>query len=85
MGLGALQGNGRKVSPQTSPALPHPPPARFWAPGSGIKGLDTEEGYKGAGAERTGGVEVGVVRCPASHDLLIIHQGITGAAQRAAR
>ena len=66
---------------QAAPAAP----ARLWAPGSGIKGLDAEQGHKGAGAERTGGVEVGVVRRPASHDLLIVHQGVTGAAQRAAR
>lgn len=58
-----------------------PAPARLWAPGSGIKGLDAEQGHKGAGAEWTGGAEVGVARRPASHDLLIIHQGVTGTAQ----
>lgn len=66
--------------------LPVPPAALalLWAPGSGIKGLDAEQGHKGACAEGADCVEVGVIRCPASHDLLIVHQRVTGTAQGAA-
>lgn len=35
-----------------------------------------EERQEGCAAERTGAVEVGVVRRPACHDLLIIHQTV---------
>lgn len=67
--------------------LPVPPtaPALLRAPGSGIEGLDAEQGHKGAGAKGAGGVEVGVVGCPAGHDLLVVHQRVTGTAQGAAR
>lgn len=59
--------------------------ALLQAPGSRIKSLDTEQGHKGTGAEGTSCIEVRVIRCPASHDLLIVHQGITGVARGTAR
>lgn len=40
-----------------------------------------EEGNKGGGAEGAAGVEVGVVGCPARHDLLIVDQRVAAAAQ----
>lgn len=67
--------------------LPIPPTtlALLQAPGSKIKSLDTEQGHKGTGAEGTRCIEVRVIGCPASHDFLIVHQGITGMAQGTAR
>lgn len=74
-GLGTLQGNSRRGQ-LLEHQLPVPPTALalLQAPGSGIKGLDTKKGHKGAGAEGASCVEVRVIRCPASHDFLIIHQ-----------
>lgn len=46
--------------------------------------LDAEEGDEGSGAERAGGVEVGVVRGPAGHHLLVVHQRAAALAPRAA-
>lgn len=37
-----------------------------------VADLGVEQRYEGGRAERTAGVEVGVVGCPASHDLLVI-------------
>lgn len=86
LGAGGTAGRYRRVQ-HLDLHLPVPPkaPALLWAPGSGINSLDTEQGHKGAGAERAGCVEVGVIRCPASHNLLIIYQRITRTAQGAAR
>lgn len=36
-----------------------------------------EERQEGCAAEGTSAVEVGVVSCPASHDLFVIHQTVT--------
>lgn len=84
--LGRLQGDSRRGQ-TLNPHIPVPPKALalLWAPGAEIKSLDAEQGHKGAGTEGAGCVEVGVIRCPASHNLLIVYQRVTGAAQRAAR
>lgn len=56
--------------------------ASFSLPGQSVEvlDLDGQEGHKGAGAEGTGGVEVGIVRAPARHDLFVIHQQTAGLA-----
>lgn len=46
--------------------------------------MDAEQGHKGAGTEGAHCVEVGVVGRPAGHDLLVVHQRVTGTAQGAA-
>lgn len=86
LGPGALwEDSGRGQPLELHLPVPPSAPALLRAPGSRIKGLDAEQGHEGAGAEGAGGVEVGVVGCPASHDLLVVHQRVTGTAQRAAR
>lgn len=86
LGLGTLQGDSRRGQ-TLNLHIPVPPKALalLWAPGAEIKSLDAEQGHKGAGTEGAGCVEVGVIRCPASHNLLIIYQRVTGTAQGAAR
>lgn len=49
-----------------------------------VSNLHVEEGQEGVTAEGAGGVEVGVVRRPASHDLLVVHQAVACLAARAA-
>lgn len=76
LGLGALwrDKRGQPLGLHSPPPIPPGAPTLVRAPGSGIQGLDAEQGHEGAGAERADGVEVGVIRCPASHDLLVVHQ-----------
>lgn len=86
LGLGALRRDkrGQPLGLHSPPPIPPGAPTLARAPGSGLQGLDAEQGHEGAGAERADGVEVGVIRCPASHDLLVVHQRVTGPAQGAA-
>lgn len=48
-----------------------------------VADLCVEQRNEGGRAERTAGVEVGVVGRPAGHDLLVINQGVAAPAQRA--
>lgn len=41
-----------------------------------VSDLHVEEGQEGVPAEGAGGVEVGVVRRPAGHDLLVVNQAV---------
>lgn len=54
------------------------------ADGSKVTDLGVQEGNKGGAAERAGGVQVGVVRCPARHDLLVVNQRVAATTKRAA-
>ena len=47
--------------------------------------LHVEEGQERSPTEGAGAIEVGVVRRPAGHDLLIVHQAVTRLAAGAAR
>lgn len=51
---------------------------------SHVPDLHVEEGQEGVPTEGTGGVQVGVVGLPASHDLLVVHQTVTRFTPRAA-
>lgn len=45
--------------------------------GSQIFDFHVEERQEGCATERTSAIEVRVIRCPASHDLLVIYQAVT--------
>lgn len=57
-----------------------------WLPAdrSEVTDLSVQEGDEGRSTERAGRVQVGVVRRPAGHDLLVVNQRVTAATQRAA-
>lgn len=51
---------------------------------SHVPDLHIEEREEWVSTEGAGGVQVGVVCCPAGHDLLIIHQAVAGLTARTA-
>lgn len=57
---------------------------RLPAGSSHVSDLHVEEGQEGVSTKGAGGVQVGVVCCPASHDLLVVHQAVARLTARTA-
>lgn len=52
---------------------------------SEILDFHIEERQESRSTERTGAVEVGIICCPACHNLFIVHQTVTRLTERTAR